>query len=245
MGRFYEDPPIIEAVCEFRFQPSQPWDWTILGLFYDRVKKEFPNKKQQNAIELRIHPSGGEIKQQLQMQFWREDEKSLLQVGVDLLTINMLKPYPNWAIFKSLIAEAFAIYKDIAQPKGFHRIGLRYINQINTGEKEARIEDYLRAYPTVPKEIPQLYTGWLQRVDVPFEPLNGILRLHVGSVREEQQKAVSFLLDLDFGTLRASDVALDEALDWVEQAHSQIEQVFEACITDKARTLFKEVPKHV
>jgi hypothetical protein len=32
-----------------------------------------------------------------------------------------------------------------------------------------------------------------------------------------------------------------EALAWVEEAHSQVEEVFEGCITDKLREMFEEV----
>ncbi|MCS7266118.1 MAG: TIGR04255 family protein [Armatimonadetes bacterium] len=125
MGRLYRNPPIIEAVCEFRFEPSQTWDWTVIGLVYDRIKDEFPLKRQRNEIQLAIHSQGADIMQQMQMQFWRDDEKALVQVGVDLLTVNLLKPYPNWQTFKDLIARMLTIYRNITNPKGFQRVGLR------------------------------------------------------------------------------------------------------------------------
>lgn len=241
MGRLYRNPPIIEALCEFRFEPSQLWDWTIIGLVYDRIKDEFPERKQQNNIQVAIRAQEAEITQQWQMQFWRRDNKALVQVGVDLLTVNLLKPYPNWQTFKELIARMLTIYRDIANPKGFQRIGLRYINRIEPPEEKARIEDYLLTFPIVPSEMPQTYSHWFQRMVIPFEQVNGLLVLHAGSVQGERQQKFAFLLDLDFGTLQGNAVALDQALDWLEQAHSVVEQVFEACITDKARTLFEEV----
>lgn len=244
MGRLYRNPPIIEAVCEFRFEPSQPWDWTVIGLVYDRIKDEFPEKKQRNDIQLAIHAQGAEITQQVQMQFWREDKKALIQVGVDLLTINLLKPYPNWQTFKDLIGRMLTIYRDITHPKGFRRIGLRYINRIEPPKGKVKIEDYLATYPIVPPDIPQTYAHWFQRIVIPFERSNGLLILHAGSIHDEQQR-LAFLLDLDFGTLQGETVTLDQAIDWLEQAHTEIEQVFEACITDKARVLFEEVTTNV
>ena len=47
MGRRYKNPPIVEALCEFEFISSQPWDLTIPGLIYEKVKDEFPDKRQQ------------------------------------------------------------------------------------------------------------------------------------------------------------------------------------------------------
>lgn len=34
---------------------------------------------------------------------------------------------------------------------------------------------------------------------------------------------------------------MSAAIDWVEQAHSKVEEVFEGCITDSLRGLFQEV----
>ncbi len=245
MGRLYRNPPIIEAVCEFRFEPSQPWDWTVIGLVYDRIKDEFPEKRQRNDIQLAIHAQGAEITQQFQMQFWRKDNKALVQVGVDLLTVNLLKPYPNWQTFKDLIVRMLTIYKDITCPKGFRRIGLRYINRIDPPEEKVKIEDYLSTYPIVPSDMPQTYAHWFQRIVIPFERSNGLLVLHAGSIHDEQQQRLAFLLDLDFGTLKGEKVPLDQAMDWLEQAHTMVEQVFESCITDKARMLFEEVTANV
>jgi uncharacterized protein (TIGR04255 family) len=44
MPKKYEKPPIIEAVCEFRFSGKSKWDLTIPGLIYDSVKDEYPQK---------------------------------------------------------------------------------------------------------------------------------------------------------------------------------------------------------
>jgi len=56
-----------------------------------------------------------------------------------------------------------------------------------------------------------------------------------------EQKEVAFLLDLDFITLHAEAVTIDSATEWIERAHDEEERAFEACITPKSRTLFKEV----
>ncbi|MCS7266117.1 MAG: hypothetical protein NZ805_14950 [Armatimonadetes bacterium] len=104
-----------------------------------------------------------------------------------------------------------------------------------------KIEDYLTTYPIVPLDTPQTYAHWFQRIVIPFERSNGLLVLHAGSIHDEQKQRLAFLLDLDFGTLKADLVGLEQAMDWLEQALAEVEQVFEACITDKARSLFDEV----
>lgn len=243
MGRTYENPPLIEAVCEFRFEPSQPWDWTIPGLIYDKVKFEYPKKRQQNIVEVELRAEQEELAQRLKggvarMQFLREDERALIQVGPDLLTINHLKPYPNWETFKGMIAHALDIYRQVAVPKGIRRIGLRYINKIEILEPRVKIEDYLLAVPKVPETVPQIFSTFVQRVEIPFEQANSVLVLQSGTIRDEQWEGTAFMLDLDFFTLRVNKLTLDSVMEWVERAHNEVERAFESCITDKTRTLF-------
>lgn len=48
------------------------------------------------------------------------------------------------------------------------------------------------------------------------------------------------LLDIDYVLAQPNGVKIAEALDWVETAHSEIETVFEGCMTDQLRTMFEE-----
>lgn len=245
MGRVYASPPLVEALCEFRFEPSQPWDWTVPGLVYDKVKSEYPKKRQQNIVEVELRMEQEELAQRLKggvarMQFLREDERALIQVGPDLLTINHLKPYPNWKTLRGMIVHALDVYRQVAAPKGIRRIGLRYINKIEIPEPRVEIEHYLLAVPKVPEAIPQVFATFVQRVEIPFEPANGMLILQSGSVRDASREGTAFMLDLDFFTLLADKVTLDSAIEWVERAHDEVERTFEECITDKTRALFIE-----
>ena len=246
MSRVYENPPIVEAVCEFRFQPSQTWDWTIPGLVYDKVKHQFPQKRQQAAVQVELRAEEEKFAQSVRpgvvrMQFVREDGRALIQVGPNLLSVNHLKPYPKWGVFKHMIHQALEVYWQVTSPQSFRRIGLRYINRIEMPANQVKIEDYLLSVPTVPKAAPQTFAGWAQRVEIPFENMNGMLVLQSGNLHEEGQMGIVFLLDLDFITLRADRVTSDSAAEWVERAHSEVESTFEACVTDKARELFGDV----
>lgn len=249
MARRYNIPPIAEALCEFHFAPSQPWDWTIPGLLYDKVKGDFPKKRQQNVLQMELHAEREEINQNIKggiarMQFLREDEHALMQVGPDLLVVNHLKPYSGWENFQADITKCLTIYSDTLQPKGIQRIGLRYINKIEFPYTSVEIEDYLLSAPKIPSEIPQTFSSWAQRVEVPYEQLGASLILQTGSLKESQDTGVVFLLDLYFQSIRTELFDLNTGLQWVKQAHDNIEVAFEASITAKARLLFKEVTHH-
>jgi uncharacterized protein (TIGR04255 family) len=175
------------------------------------------------------------------MQFMREDERALIQVGPDLLAVNHLKPYSDWATFKPMIERALGVYEQIAKPKAISRIGLRYINRLEIPEQQdIEIEHFLLAAPTVPGDIPQTFSRWSQRVEIPLPEANGLLVLQSSSIVEEGQTNIAFLLDLDFVILQPGAVELDSAMEWVERAHVEVEKAFEACVTSTARELFGE-----
>jgi uncharacterized protein (TIGR04255 family) len=246
MARQYDAPPIAEVLCEFYFSPGQPWDWTIPGLLYDKVKGDFPKKSQQNVLQVELRAEREEITQNIKggmarMQFLRADEHALMQVGPDLLVINHLRPYSGWANFKVDIKRCLATYCDIVQPQGIQRIGLRYINKIEFPYSSVEIDDYLLTAPRIPNEIPQVFSSWAQRVEVPYDRLGGSLVLQTGSLKESQDANTVFLLDLNFQSHGEELFDTDTALEWVEQAHDNLEAAFEASITPKARVFFKEV----
>jgi len=247
MGRMYKSPPLVEALCEFRFDPGQPWDWTIPGLIYAKLGEEFPKKQQRKSYELSVHEGpqeAAQVRRELdRMRFVRKDDTALVQVGHDILSVNHLRPYPHWPAFKELIARVLDTYREVVEPKGFHRIGLRYINRIEIPEREQfEIGDYVTAIPQIPDALPQAFLRWFQTTDLPLEDINGILTLQSGDIRgEECPDQAIFLLDLDCRTVRPDEIALDEAIEWVEKAHEKIESAFEACITPKCRNIFQEV----
>ena len=244
MGRKYSNPPIVEALCEFQFVPSQPWDMTIPGLLYEKIGGEFPVKQQQMGFGIGLQPKEGGIEQRVEMsqrmQFLRSNKTSLVQVGPDLLTINHLKPYPTWEIFKLLILENLDTYQTVAKPKGFRRIGLRYINRIEFDRETIKLSDYFNYYPFIPGGLPQARDTFNIRVEIPYEEGRDRLLLTFASMIPEQPGVLSLLLDLDYVMVMPERIPIGQTPDWTEKAHITVENAFEACITDKCRSLFGE-----
>ena len=244
--RKYVNPPIVEAICDFHFIPGQPWDATILGLVYDRIKDNFPERFQLPGAMVNVS-FGNQPTQPIpdlgRMQFRRRDGSALVQLGQDNLTVNHLKPYSGWPYYRDMISETFSAYQAVALPHGLNRISLRYINRIDIPssivmEKNSiQIEEYLLAQPNVPDTVPQMFSDWAQRVVIPFDTTQMTLVLQSGTVQGSPAFPVSLLLDLTMSpTLQSA--SLDDVLLWLEQAHMSIETVFEECLGPKARDLF-------
>ncbi len=250
MGRRYKNPPIIEAVCEFRFERGSPWDLTIPGLIYEKVRDGFPKRKQAKQVQIEISAVTEGLEQQVtttdRMRFLREDEKVLIQVGPDLLAVNHLKPYPSWREFQPLIEKGFKAYSETTNPKGIRRIGLRYINRIEI-PNQGELKDYFSFYPFIGKNwgeiLPQKINSFISGIQIPYENSRDILRLKLGSARAETSDTSGVILDLDYFLAESEDVPLDKkkVFEWINFAHNHIEEVFEACITDRLRQMFEEV----
>ena len=243
MVRTYNKPPLIEAICDFRFSSSKQWDWTIPGLFYEQIQDNFPNKNQVNVIETRVDPNEGKVVQQsqLKMQFISSDGAAVIQVGSDNLTIHQLRPYDGWVKFKARILKYLLVYHKIAQPERVANVTLRYVNRIEFPHGELELDDYFRILPQVPNPIPQIFPTFLLNVDVPYHTLQSVLRIVFGTVIPEGQAQLAYLLDLSMLSSIVAISSMDEVPDWLEGAHKYIEEAFDASFTERThQEIFEE-----
>ncbi len=236
MVRTYCNPPLIEAVCDFRFSSSQPWDWTIPGLFYEQIREKFPIKEQLNAVETIIDPGQAKFVQQLQpkLQFSTEKRDEVIQIGPDNLSLHQLPPYSGWMNFKESIIAYLQMYMKAANPTGLTSVALRYVNHIEISRKDIELEDYFNLMPQVPQPIPQIFPTFLLNIDVPYEtPVSG-LRIIFGTVVPKVAENLAYVLDLNMLSTGNTELLNNRILDWLEISHERVESAFDASFTEKA-----------
>ncbi len=242
MGRNYKSPPVIEALCEFRFI-NKHWDMTMPGLFYQKVREEFPTITEKNVVEMLVNEQqpGQEVHGVMtpRIQFMNKNESALLQLGPGILVVNCLRPYPSWPAFKDLIFQTLTQYKQVASTVELERIGLRYINKIDLPlETETRTQ--FNYYPHLPKLPANEARNFLLRTELDFVQPNGVLVLTLATVPSEKDDIKSLVLDLDFVSQGADRLSFETVKSWVETAHHNIETAFEASIVDSLRATFEE-----
>ncbi len=244
MSRQYKNSPISEAVCEFQFGQDSPWDLTVPGLVYEKVQNTFPKRSQIARVTMGIVANEGEIGPQFGalpiIRFTREDEKAHIQVAPHLLSVHHLKPYSSWQQFLPLIQDSFKAYREVASPKSIHRIGLRYINTIELTGSSIALEDYFEFRPYVGPDLPRTIGPFMMSVQLTFENSRDVLNLQLVSQAGVSSDIATIILDLDYFLVKSGEVELDEAFEWIETAHTHIEDIFEACITEQLRQKFEE-----
>ena len=249
--RRYSNPPIEEALCEFRFGPGQEWDLTIPGKLQAEFGDEYTGKsRQQRVVELGLESQEGRPPNVrygeglARVQLLSKDGTRLVGVGPDVLSIHMLRPYQaedsstctGWEEFRTRIAAALDGYFRVAEPVGVSRIGIRYINKIVVPKKTVRVEHYLRcALPDV-KGLPDRMNSFVSRVDYAYE--DGVRLVLSQASIEAPSTHVGFLLDLDVIWEHNEPATRDSALIKVDDLRDRERVAFEAVITDMTRGLF-------
>lgn len=241
MARQYQNPPVVEAVCEFRLKQDTPWDLTVPGIFYEKVKHSFPEKEQRlfQDIDFLQEPQG--LRQQIRTServiLYTQDRRMLIQLGPRLLVVNALKPYPSWEGFKSKIQMAWDNLLQTVSVTGLEHVGVRYINLINIPNAEKQsLGEYFAFYPYIGDALPRSLQSFIAGAEFSYEQSRDHCRVQLATAQ-----GGGILLDIEYFLKQPDAVTVSKVMDWVDLAHSQVEEVFEGCITDKLRRLFEEV----
>lgn len=241
----YARPPIVEAVCDFRFIGSELWDPTFTGLLYNKLKGKYSKRRTVPHLQASVSVGSAgfesQFRPEVRTQFLSRDGKSVVSVAPDQVTASRLPPYQGWPRFKPMIEQVLDAYLEVARPLGYARIGLRYINRFSIPGKEFVLADYLDLLPLIGPRLPDVYGDFAVMVLFGFAEGRDLLRAQAHNLNRDQERpADSLPLDLDFDYHLAAPEAipLGDAKEWVEQAHGQIVQAFEASIKDSLRELF-------
>src|SRR5262249_11936162 len=148
----YKNPPLVEVFTEFFFQPPQgvEWDSFIVPTFYKKVAKDFPTRKRLGTVgfQVRLAPSGTPPEFQSfnpstpRHRFISENEKTLVQLGENLLAVNQLPPYYGWENYEPRVVECFGLYVKLWKPERVARAAVHYIDKVDLPEAETGLERY-------------------------------------------------------------------------------------------------------
>lgn len=250
--RIYKNPPIEQAICEFRFEPGMEWNLIIPGKFHIALNEAYPKTRQQTVVEFGLEVRDGKPFELRHgeglgnVQLVNENDNRTVDVGVDFLSISMMRPYQSpdnpksgWDEFKHRIKEALHEYWGVAQPMGVKRIGVRYINRIIVPDKTANVTEYLKCIFPDLSELSGLsgqVNGYISRTEFSYEDGVGLV-LSQGKL-PNQTTASEFILDIDVVWRSENIIGQDDALRKVEDLRDRERTAFESSITDEARGLF-------
>jgi uncharacterized protein (TIGR04255 family) len=246
----YNNPPIIESVCEIKFTEDTPWDMTVPGLIFEGIRERYPEKGQRTTQEISISAldkDKGKSLPQLKRQdfaiFLTDDKRSQILVGPRTLLVSRLKPYSTWEDFKSQIGYAFEKLSGKVELKEIQRIGLRYINkiEIKTEDGSVNLDKFFEFRPFCGPQLPQLHGNFIVGCVFPFSQERDLCRVELTSAVSEREDSMAFILSIDYFLNIPRSVPVGETMNWVENAYSEVKKIFEGCISPPLREKLQEV----
>jgi len=235
----FENPPLVEAVCEFRFGEIGVQRVLVPGRYYERVKAEYPDIEVRRGLGVQ---AGG---QELTMAteeitvVRNPSAKRLVQVGFGMLAVNQLRPYSDYATFRGEIEKRLADYREIALPKKLTRLALRYINHMAVGE-DKNLAAPIQIGFKMPPSLPGKPDPYLLRLEFTYQAGRDRLILITTKI-PGQQGGAAIVLDMDYVLAKPDQVEHQKLMEWVDTAHDTIENVFHASVTKEALAGFKPI----
>ena len=241
----YKKPPITEAVIELRF--ATPIDADDIAKVSTALKSLYP--LQQPIRDVRVHlnlPSGQQdvtTAHPIETHGNRlstEDQTQIVLVWPTMFVFSQLAPYPGWDVFFERFCRDWVVWKRILSYRKITRIGVRYINRIDIPDTAPIIqhEEYLNVYPEVPAEF-QALTAYNVVVQSPLPEIGCMLTLNSSSAPSPLLGHAAFIVDEDIAKEGDPPQNDDAIYALLNQIRVKKNEIFEACITPRARELFK------
>lgn len=237
----YKYPPVTEAVIGVNF--TEDLNKTLLKSVSDKLAKNYPSHQpvQNISVNLDLSPDAGKDRKTFTeiAEGHRRSSHDMTELALALsnsLVVSQLAPYPGWVIFYKRFMRDWKHLKKTLGYRQIKRIGVRYINRIDipVTEEVVHHEQFLNVFPRIPDMLSPLIAGAVQTISY-FEDIKCKLTLNSGVVESPILNHMSFLLDLDVG--REIDVPQKDTdiFELLEKMRLKKNQVFEACISQRAR----------
>lgn len=250
MTKTYKNPPLIEAVCEFRFELASECSKKQIDAFYEKLKSDFPMQKKGkiHQLQFKIEPNKTLKENQKTFnqdfhefeQYLSSDEKYSIQLDGERVSIHRIKPYSSWNEFLPLIQKVAHSYIGSFFPKQLMRIGMRYVNEITLPIDGFSFAEYF----TIKASLPSLEESSQKSIFLGsvFERENGRDAIKVQFAEKQSAEVTTnraFVLDFDYFLVKPN-VSFGDIDKWLNKAHTDIENVFEGISTEKTKQLFNK-----
>jgi uncharacterized protein (TIGR04255 family) len=239
----YPRAPITEALIDIRV--TLPDEITVTDLAHVDIGEDmgYPHRRNLFAGEAQIaigEQLGAATRQKhVGYRFVSSDERQIVQVRLDGFTFSRLAPYDRWETFREEAYRLWILYRLVAEPVSINRVAVRYINRLDLPLPMDDFKDYLRTVPEVSPDLPQGLSGYLMQLAIPQEDIGAVLLLNETLLPSPEPDTVSILLDIDLFRELETSVEDEDVWRLLDQFRVRKNDVFEACITQRTRELFR------
>jgi uncharacterized protein (TIGR04255 family) len=241
----YRNAPITEAILDIQVKPSAPPPTqAVFTRLSGALGGEYPRVADINQLRVNVHAASttSSVAHTRQTAGSRlEKPGRVFQIQPRGMTFSHLTPYTSWSVFSPEGRRLWELYVQYVKPEAVTRVALRYINRIEIPGQRFELSDYFKLYPEIPKTIPQDINSTFIQLQMPQIDLapDIVAVFNFGSAVPFSDKSVAMMLDIDVYATRALSLATKDVFDVLEILRTRKNELFEACITDRTRDIFR------
>ena len=243
----YKQPPITEAVIGINFQDQ------ISEADLSAIQKKFllyyPHHQAVESLSFKIELEAGEnnkktantnMAEEIGHRCSTVDMTELIVLLPKSIIVSQLAPYPGWDTFFARFVRDWKMLQRVLGYRQIQRLGVRYINRIDipTETEIVEHEKYLSIYPNITNKFGPL-TAYAVQTELFMNDLQCKLTINSAAVPSPILNHASFVIDQDIAREVEVPQNNSEILSLIEKIRIRKNEVFEECVTDQARGLFK------
>ena len=243
----YTKPPITEAVIEFRFDGD--CDEALREKIARKLKKYYPFKETiqemvfqsgLNIVSQNVNLIGVKLSSLDRTEVFSLSEKASHNVPDQLrsaaFSVSQLAPYNGWQKLLSRFNDNWSTIEQIIEYRKLTRIGVRFVNRIDVPGHIDDSSHWVNVGIAIPNQLQKPITFNLQAV-ISLDTAKANILVGLGPSPLPHHSAI--VLDIDIYTLGVISDREEERIKILEDFHKKKNQLFENCITEAARELFK------
>jgi uncharacterized protein (TIGR04255 family) len=245
----YSRPPVSEALIDIKVKTLPEEIIPKLEALHNQFLPKFSVKKRrfQAAGKINLEQSGIStteiINKPLGFFFETDDKSQIVQVKIDGLTLNQLKPdpkkaWPGWQNLRNEAKLAWERYIEVVGKPRVTRVAIRYINQIVIESDSIDLEEYLTAPPKIPGGLLQEMENFFTRVQFKNpDPKATVIVIQAPSPNPYEGK-MTITLDIDVFREYPEPIGDETLWQTLDQFRILKNRIFEASLHQKTKLLF-------
>ena len=237
----YPNPPIVEALVEIGVRPAVDADLESLRRLATSWGADYPRIEPTGLNRFRPGPAPEASAEQDGYKLTTDDRRDGVRLRSEDFTFSRLAPYGSWEPLRDDARRRWAGYRDALRPAAVTSAAVRYVNRLDLPGSFDDLPRYLTVLPSWPAGLGGRPGHLFVQFRLPQDDGETILTLTQATTEPPEPGVVSVVLDLDLHRPFPNDGPADEDALWkhFEALRRRKNEVFESCITDRTRKLFR------
>lgn len=241
----YKTPPILEAVIELRFSSSA--DRKKLTKLIHKLRQQYDNfeESEQRTYSFRfeLHEEAIADKKDVEPVYHLStmDMSSMTIIKPKSILVSQKAPYKGWEQFYERFNQDWRLWREYVGFIDIARVGTRFVNRLDIPIQipETRYEDYINLYPQAPSILEPNVAHKINIV-APEKDAGALIHVRSETKPSPVPDHLAVYLDIDIYKEFNSPQSDQAIHDLISAFRIVKNKVFEACVTDKARELFRK-----